>query len=1524
MEQNVEGECETAYTIVKLPQRFNRVHYDWQNQDQSQEQDQEQQQGNLNVTKSINIRNCQRRPIVKYNYRNTQDCKSNDPLYQENDRFVKASTVMKYNLAGNRDRFLIENVQSESQYTVQFYSEKNSYVNVYVNQTLQLFKTNPIQNQIQLQQPQQSETGLQYNQEWDRLNEQFMTEAQGNAEHIYKKPENFIEQIADLIKALAQQTVQNSHQPVPIQATAIFSQLISALRKANPQELEQIHQRFMKNPQSAGLSNHEQKFIEHILESAVGTAGTKAAIDHLVKKIENQELTPSVAQAALRQLPNARVVNKKMVEKIQQLCQNSNVHSHQQLKRACYLTLGSLMKAACSNQKEQIALDAETNINSRCTREDKNRFVQELIQKARQAQKWEDKVLYLKSLGNAALDTSVFELEKFIQNKQQYQPAYARYEAILALRQLVNQMPHKIHKILMPVFMNPREPATVRQVAAYFLLKARPELSVLEQVAKQVDREPIRQVKTFVYQLLSEIANSTSPCEQETATNARQALQLVRYAPAGLLDSKFAQNSFYSTLAKLGADLQWFDIMANNSYLPNLLGMTLNTENFGSLIQDRLMFGLRTEALERLIPNIFNQDGSFNMPESLRRHPRNVNKYSQFLQNLLQKLNIQARQYHEQPKAYTYWRMNGLEAGYLPITEELLNYLTEQNYFDADSMQQMLKSGKTHKFDWHHATMLADSHLKLPLSIGFPMIVKQKTPVVMSVKGTVEPLNKPTQTEIVANIQPRIALKTEETIEVWNPMTPVGLRARAQAKAQLPIAGKVQIKPQQREARLLMQAPQEQKTLLDVETEAITFTRQPMVQLRPKKFAEERVIMAEESNRQQIKREEPTVMGFPFKIYRRYSWPSNQATQNQNWAPMIPFTGPNKVVIQAMPPQDGTQELEMKATVAGSRFENEPIRAKFLQSAYDEASSTESESSEEIEKDFSRDHTRLGQLILEILNRGSSDKRHYQMDMKASGSLKGRFAALKTHLKRQSPEPYQICLDSEVLYPAAPFDSQSVQGKKVVQHTEIRWGQNCQENNFIRLSSSAERTQSQLDYEQQNMEEYHECQTQFDKSPLACHDYLNRASDMNKYQLNIKYNNVPTSVQNITTKLMRALETYYYWNTDINDVHVRNAANQIRAEIRFDARNSRRANITVETPQQLVRMNDVSVWRMPRVNVKKNYWRSVLDHATAEYPQDQQYEPVCKIQNKFIKTFDGQRFRAPLSDCYTVVAQDCSENPQFAVLVKNDQQDPEKKIVKIVTQLQEIKLREQNSEIKVQGDNNEEYSASEQRSAEMNNFEQNRKCYKTGSYVKCNFPEAGLKVKFDGYTALVQTSPYYMGRQCGVCGHMDNNPENDFQSPQFQPQQDRRQFQRDYMLQDEECESEQPELNDFCEDEECRYEPEYTRNSQEQDSYEIPNQYQHQSQVQQPRLMTKRRQHHDKLCVSKTPVKVCPENTQPTQANKQEVEYACVHEYEPEAEEWQRQLRQNNILESEAQSKPTEFTREEIIPTACKKYNNYW
>jgi hypothetical protein len=62
----------------------------------------------------------------------------------------------------------------------------------------------------------------------------------------------------------------------------------------------------------------------------------------------------------------------------------------------------------------------------------------------------------------------------------------------------------------------------------------------------------------------------------------------------------------------------------------------------------------------------------------------------------------------------------------------------------------------------------------------------------------------------------------------------------------------------------------------------------------------------------------------------------------------------------------------------------------------------------------------------------------------------------------------------------------------------------------------------------------------------------------------------------------------------------------------------------------------------------------------------------CKADESRIRTFDSVSYRAPMSDCWTVLAKDCSrDQPRFVVLMKKTE---EQKKIKIILQEKTIEL----------------------------------------------------------------------------------------------------------------------------------------------------------------------------------------------------------------------------------------------------------
>ncbi len=136
-QKTLEGECETEYMITSQP--WKHAHEDTPV---------------LNVTKSINFEECTTRPQIKYNWRFADYCPTCEQKYQEDvsltcffspflhgspvrarclqEKFLKSSTVLKFNITGTPSKFMIESASAESQYMFVPLAEDANVVTTYV------------------------------------------------------------------------------------------------------------------------------------------------------------------------------------------------------------------------------------------------------------------------------------------------------------------------------------------------------------------------------------------------------------------------------------------------------------------------------------------------------------------------------------------------------------------------------------------------------------------------------------------------------------------------------------------------------------------------------------------------------------------------------------------------------------------------------------------------------------------------------------------------------------------------------------------------------------------------------------------------------------------------------------------------------------------------------------------------------------------------------------------------------------------------------------------------------------------------------------------------------------------------------------------------------------------------------------------------------------------------------------------------------------------------------------------------
>jgi hypothetical protein len=179
---------------------------------------------------------------------------------------------------------------------------------------------------------------------------------------------------------------------------------------------------------------------------------------------------------------------------------------------------------------------------------------------------------------------------------------------------------------------------------------------------------------------------------------------------------------------------------------------------------------------------------------------------------------------------------------------------------------------------------------------------------------------------------------------------------------------------------------------------------------------------------------------------------------------------------------------------------------------------------------------------------------------------------------------------------------------------------------------------------------------------------------LNKIDLVAEYS-MPKSQQNSIQRLYELAKAQYFWQLSAEERQ--NQDGMIHATIVVDPISRRYANVSIQTPQERIRLEGIELpvrmapYTLNRRPSNIQSMSQLFEHATSYGGAS------CRADDRKVQTFDGVRYKAPMSNgCWHVLAKDCSrEEPRFVVLMKKQQSGEEKRLVKIVTPDSTIELQ---------------------------------------------------------------------------------------------------------------------------------------------------------------------------------------------------------------------------------------------------------
>ncbi|KHN88795.1 Vitellogenin-6, partial [Toxocara canis] len=1517
----LEGDCEVYYTINRLPR------------------EEKEREELLKVTKSINFEKCSRRIEVRYNHRFGEKCDKCDEE-SEKERVTKTSTVFNYNIIGNRDKFLVKNAEVKSQYVLAPLGEDEATMRTVVVGRLELLKVDERRERWEEPRSERKQSIIYSPERLIKIERFYMNgDEELREDHPFRlirhKYELIDQTVSKMVRAISDKEVG-----IETDATRQMARLVELFRMCSKEELHKVVNEFWLGGK---FDEKTKKKVYDIVVDALALAGTKNTIELLVEQIEQRRVSTTKTAKALQTLVNVRVVSERQIDTVLRLCKKDVCERNPLLKQSCLLSVGGMINALCKDNKDRLAIElTEMRI---CPRELKEKYLRELMEIFRNAETRYEKVLALKTLANAGIDLSVYELEKIITDRKEER--IIRAQAIDALRQLRTVMPRKIQRLLLPVFKDKTEYPEIRITALAQIMHTLPERTVLDQIAEALLHEQSRQVQSFTYSMMRTFAVSRNPCEKRLGEDLRLALNLARVDITNWTDSKYIHIPLFDENRKVGLSLDLASIFTKDSTFPRELMMSLDTIVAKQWRKSNIQLGLVQYNLEEIVEKLVKETEEKSLEDIVVRQRRAASfRPTDILHSLYEKLNIRSRREKSSVYAMAYLRFKNLDFAIVPIDAETLPEalkVMRDGKIDLSRLEGYLTRGC--RFQTHFATYFHEVSRRLPTTIGMPLVITDKIPTIIGLEGEFKTVLTPQETKrlngakINLQVRPTVAATHLIRMHIWNPVVNSGIKMMQAMRFNLPIDAEVELLVDRKlQLKYRIRVPQEKKQIFTAHTRLVTITSSWPID--SKIYAEPKlktVPLEKEPQRMRTFEKSFGEKWIGIRLNIRGQWHDNPLRLLQR-SPMLLAAGENAIEVTMEKTRDAPREIvsEFDLELLKESRMQKPELEKFY-SEKSEDKMFEIDSSEESDEDVWEREERKERRVLrrdenrEQLRRREEEERlrrqEFSRYVREYNPQKGyklrvlmRINAVGSRVERKAEaeistgcdERMRYCMfvangrrtpmfederrdwtfktNIQSLYPEPSRNIKELSEKKYREFNaqiQCEWGSERREHINMKIQGEQDREQREL-------------MNRIDRqrSPVERYDEIMEATQLNQYKIVVDYEVCPVE-RYYFNSLFTLLKSWQLWNSQI--FQTENAEKRIFVKVTIDPRTHQFVTLVVETPRETVEIRDIFLpMRIAplMLNTHRTSYpvRSLRQFVRKTIPEQR---AECTVSSRRVNTFDGAELKLPLTTCYSVLAKDCrSAEPRFAVLMKKLRKDSDEKKMKIIDEERVIEMQRVGREIEVRVDGRVE-----------NDEEKLERMGINKRYDIVIVELEDVTVHFDGEVASVKVSPWFKNGQCGICGHYDGERDDELRKADNELTDDLEQYHRSYFNKDTEC--------DVEEDVVSKKENYRIRFDEPEDLFEdSEEERERDEEVLKPVLRTHVIEYNQELCFSMKGVPECPKGTYAKESQKTEmkVSFACLSRSRHEALRLARRARTEVI--NMGDYKPS-FVDTIMVPRAC-------
>ncbi|NXN85750.1 VIT2 protein, partial [Bombycilla garrulus] len=203
--------------------------------------------------------------------------------------------------------------------------------------------------------------------------------------------------------------------------------------------------------------------------------------------------------------------------------------------------------------------------------------------------------------------------------------------------------------------------------------------------------------------------------------------------------------------------------------------------------------------------------------------------------------------------------------------------------------------------------------------------------------------------------------------------------------------------------------------------------------------------------------------------------------------------------------------------------------------------------------------------------------------------------------------------------------------------------------------------------------------------------------------------------------------------------------------------------------------------RIPASELQPPIWNVFAEAPSAVL---ENLKAQCSVSYNKITTFNEVQFNYTMpANCYHILAQDCSSDLKFLVMIKNAEEAVNLKAINIKLGNHELDVLPVNGRVKLLVDGAESPTNVSFTSAGASLWIQSE-----NQGLVLLAPAYGIdKLYFDGYTFRIQVAIWMAGKMCGLCGKYDAECQQEYRMPNGYVAKDAVSFGHSWILEEKPC-----------------------------------------------------------------------------------------------------------------------------------------